>query len=384
MFRNYKLKNFDLFLVLAVFVLTMVGIFVIGSANENYQNRQILGMVTGLVVMVVVSLIDYEFVLQFHYLYYVMTIGLLLSPLFFGDEGRLGARRWIDLGFIRFQPSELAKVLLVLFFARYFMVHEEDLNTKKRLFIIAILAGIPLVLILQEPDLSTTIVTFLIISAMLFAGGLSYKLVGWVLGLSIPSAAIFLFLVSRDGQTILNPYQGRRILAWLHPEDYPSDAYQQLNSIMAVGSGQLFGKGLYNDAADSVKNGNYISEPQTDFIFAVAGEELGFIGAVAIVLLLVIISIGCLRAALKARDLSGQLICVGMASLVGFQGFVNIGVVTGLLPNTGLPLPFVSYGLTSLVTLYLGIGFVLNVGLQGKKKYERERLALGSAIDWGK
>ena len=370
MFRNYKLKNFDLFLVLAVFVLTMVGIFVIGSANENYQNRQILGMVTGLVVMVVVSLIDYEFVLQFHYLYYVMTIGLLLSPLFFGDEGRLGARRWIDLGFIRFQPSELAKVLLVLFFARYFMVHEEDLNTKKRLFIIAILAGIPLVLILQEPDLSTTIVTFLIISAMLFAGGLSYKLVGWVLGLSIPSAAIFLFLVSRDGQTILNPYQGRRILAWLHPEDYPSDAYQQLNS--------------YNDAADSVKNGNYISEPQTDFIFAVAGEELGFIGAVAIVLLLVIISIGCLRAALKARDLSGQLICVGMASLVGFQGFVNIGVVTGLLPNTGLPLPFVSYGLTSLVTLYLGIGFVLNVGLQGKKKYERERLALGSAIDWGK
>ena len=380
MFRNYKLKNFDLLLVGSVFGLTMIGILVIGSANEGYQNRQILGMVIGLAVMVVVSLIDFEFVLQFHYLYYVLTILLLLSALFFGDEGRLGARRWIDLGFIRFQPSELAKVLLVLFFARFFMAHEENLNTKKWLFVTAVLAGIPLLLILQEPDLSTTIVTFLIISAMLFVAGLSYKLVGWVLGLSIPAASVFLFLVSRDGQKLLNPYQGRRILAWLHPEDYPSDAYQQLNSIMAVGSGQLFGKGLNNDAADSVKNGNYISEPQTDFIFAVAGEELGFIGAVLIVLLLLIIAVECLRVARRARDLSGQLICVGMASLVGFQSFVNISVVTGLMPNTGLPLPFVSYGLTSLVTLYLGIGFVLNVGLQGKKKYERKSLAAGMPL----
>ena len=166
-----------------------------------------------------------------------------------------------------------------------------------------------------------------------------------------------------------------RILAWLHPEDYPSDAYQQLNAMMAVGSGQLFGKGLNNDAVDSVKNGNYISEPQTDFIFAVAGEELGFIGAVCIVLLLLIITVECLRTAKKAKDLSGQLVCVGMASLVGFQSFVNISVVTGLMPNTGLPLPFVSYGLTSLVTLYLGIGFVLNVGLQAKRNYGQDSLA---------
>ncbi len=375
MFRNYKLKNFNLLLIGAVFALTMIGIFVIGSANEGYQNRQILGMVLGLFVMVIISLIDFEFVLQFHYVYYVLTILLLLSALVFGDVGRLGARRWIDLGFIRFQPSELAKVLLVLFFARFFMSCEEELNTRKYLMITGLFAAVPLLLIIKEPDLSTTIVTFCIISAMLFAAGLSYKIVGWVLGLSIPFITIFLFLVSRDGQKLLNPYQGRRILAWLHPEDYPSDAYQQLNSIMAVGSGQLFGKGLNTDAVDSVKNGNYISEPQTDFIFAVAGEELGFIGAVAIVLLLLIITVECLRTAKKAKDLSGQLICVGMASLVGFQSFVNISVVTGLMPNTGLPLPFVSYGLTSLVTLYLGIGFVLNVGLQAKKNYGNDLLA---------
>lgn len=375
MFRNYKLKNFNLLLVGAVFGLTMIGIFVIGSANEGYQNRQIFGMVLGLFVMVLISLVDFEFVLQFHYVYYVLTLLLLLSALVFGDVGRLGARRWIDLGFIRFQPSELAKVLLVLFFAKFFMSCEEELNTKKYLIITGAYAAVPLLLIIKEPDLSTTIVTFLIISAMLFAAGLSYRIVGWVLGLSIPFVTVFLFLVSRDGQKILNPYQGRRILAWLHPEDYPSDAYQQLNAMMAVGSGQLFGKGLNNDAVDSVKNGNYISEPQTDFIFAVAGEELGFIGAVCIVLLLLIITVECLRTAKKAKDLSGQLVCVGMASLVGFQSFVNISVVTGLMPNTGLPLPFVSYGLTSLVTLYLGIGFVLNVGLQAKRNYGQDSLA---------
>ena len=261
-----------------------------------------------------------------------------------------------------------------LFFAKYFMVCEEGLNTKRQLFITGLLAGVPLLLIIREPDLSTTIVTFLMISGMLFAAGLSYKIVAWVLGLSIPALSVFLFLVSRDGQTLLNPYQGRRILAWLHPDDYPSEAYQQLNSIMAVGSGQLFGKGLNNDAVDSVKNGNYISEPQTDFIFAVAGEDLGCIGSVLIVLLLLVITVECLRMAKRDKDLSGQLICIGIACLVGFQSFVNISVVTGILPNTGLTLPFVSYGLTSLVTLYLGIGFVLNVGLQAKKRYREDSL----------
>ena len=141
---------------------------------------------------------------------------------------------------------------------------------------------------------------------------------------------------------------------------------QQQNSIMAIGSGQLLGKGLGNDAFDSVKNGNYISEPHTDFIFAVAGEELGFLGSVLIIALIFFITIEILLIAKRAKDISGKLICVGMATLIGFQSFVNICVVTGLLPNTGLPLPFVSYGLTSLVTVYFGVGIVLNVGLQAK------------------
>ncbi len=366
MFRNYQLKHFNLILVAAIFAQTIIGILVIGSANSDYQNRQIMGMVIGLVAMIIVSVIDYEYILQFYILYYILTIVLLVAVLFAGtDVG--GATRWIDIGVLRFQPSELAKVLLVLFFSKVFMRWEEDINNPRHLFLTMLFAGIPLALILKEPDLSTTVVTFLIIAAMLFAAGLSSKIILWVLGIGIPSLGVLLILIMQDGQQILDEYQGLRILAWLKPEEYPASAYQQQNSIMAIGAGQLFGKGLNNTAVDSVKNGNYISEPQTDFIFAVAGEELGFVGSVLIVLLLLLITVQCLINAKKAKDLAGQLICVGMAALVGFQSFVNICVVTGLMPNTGLPLPFISYGLTSLVTLYGGMGFVLNVGLQAKR-----------------
>ena len=365
MFRTYKLKNLNIKLIIGILALTILGILIIGSADADYQNKQILGMILGIIVMGIVALIDYDFVLQFSRLYYVAVIGLLVLVLLVGDSSK-GATRWIDVG-IRFQPSELGKVLLILFFASYLMRNEDEINNPKFIIQTAILAAIPLALIVKEPDLSTTIVTFLIIASLMFVTGLSYKLVGIVLGITIPAIAILLLVIVNKGSSILQAYQSLRILAWLKPEEYPETAYQQQNSIMAIGSGQFFGKGLYNNSVDSVKNGNYISEPHTDFIFSVAGEEMGFLGSVLIILLLLFIVYECIQTAKVAKDLSGKLICSGMAALVGFQSFVNICVVTGLFPNTGLPLPFVSYGLTSLVTMYFGMGFVLNVGLQAKK-----------------
>ncbi len=367
MFRNYRIKNFNFFLMICVFVLTIIGIAVVGSAEASYQNRQIIGMLLGIIAMVITAIIDYDFILQFYRLWYVGAIVLLLSVFTPLGHSVAGATRWIDLG-IRFQPSEMAKVLLVLFFAHYLSKNYERVNEPWFLIRFGILAGIPLVLIVSEPDLSTTIVTFLIIASMLFCAGLSYKVVTWALGLGIVGVSgILIFLI--NGSSFLKGYQNKRIMAWLYPDEYPQDSYQQQNSIMAIGSGQFWGKGLNNDSIDSVKNGNYIAEPQTDFIFAVAAEELGFVGSVAIIILLVAISILCIRTSKKARNLAGQLICIGMASIVGYQSFVNICVVTGLLPNTGLTLPFISYGLTSLVTLYAGMGFVLNVSLQPKKVY---------------
>ena len=150
--------------------------------------------------------------------------------------------------------------------------------------------------------------------------------------------------------------------------EYAEEAYQQQNSIIAIGSGQLYGKGLNTNAVNSVKNGNFISEPQTDFIFAVAGEELGFAGCMAIVTLELLIAILCVRIGLRAREKSGMLICMGVGSLILFQSSLNIGVTTGLMPNTGITLPFVSYGVTSLVTFCMQIGLVLNVGLQPRRE----------------
>jgi rod shape determining protein RodA len=204
----------------------------------------------------------------------------------------------------------------------------------------------------------------------LFIGGLSYKIVVGGLAVAIPGVLVALYMVaSNPGGTdgALKGYQNIRILAWLYPELYPQQALQTQNSIMAIGSGQLRGKGLYNTDVTSIKSGGFISEAHTDFIFTVVGEELGFIGSAAVVILMFLIAIECLLVARRAKDLSGKLICCGMASLIGFQSFVNICVVTGLFPNTGVTLPFVSYGLTSLVTNFVGMGFVLNVGLQPRK-----------------
>lgn len=366
MLKQYKLKNYNFRLILYVIVLSVIGILVIGSARESVQAKQIGGVILGVIVMVTVSLMDYSFILKFSWLIYFLNIAMLILVHIIGDDAK-GATRWIEIGSFRFQPSEMSKICIILFFAYFFMKNQEHLNTVKIIFMSFLLVGVPLILIEKQPDLSTTIVTALIFIALLFIAGLSYKIVLGALAVSVPSAIIFITLILQPNQKILDTYQYNRIMAWLQPEKYANAAYQQQNSKMAIGSGQLWGKGLNNSQITSVKNGNFISEPQTDFIFAVIGEELGFVGAVVVIILLLLIALECVLVARKAKDLAGRLICCGMASLVGFQGFVNICVTTGMMPNTGLTLPFVSYGLTSLVTLFAGIGFVLNVGLQPRK-----------------
>lgn len=366
MLKHYKLKNYDFRLVIYVTVLTIIGILVIGSAKEAVQGRQILGLVLGLIVMVAVSLMDYEFLLRFSWIFYFLNLALLTLVLIMGDHAK-GATRWVEIAGIRFQPSELGKILLIIFFAYFFSKYQETVNRPKTLIGAFILVGIPLILIKKEPDLSTTIVTALIFLVLLFIAGLSYKIILTVLAILIPSAAVFITMIIQPDQKLLQHYQRNRIMAWLQPEKYADDAYQQQNSIMAIGSGQFLGKGLNNNDVNSVKNGNFISEPQTDFIFSVIGEEMGFVGSALVIILLLLITLECIIIAKRAKDLSGRLICCGVAALIGFQSFVNICVVTGMMPNTGLPLPFVSYGLTSLVSSFIGIGIVLNVGLQPRK-----------------
>lgn len=366
MFRQYQLRDFRLRLVVFVYTITILGILIIGSARAENQSQQVIGMVLGTVAMLVFALVDYHYMLNFYWLIYGFNLVLLLAVQLAGTRVN-GAKRWLDIGFFRFQPSELTKLLLILFFAKLFTKYRESINTWRVILLSGILLIIPLYLVYEQPDLSTTITIMFIFCVLIYIGGLSYKIIGTVLAILIPSAIIFINLIMQEGQQILDAYQYKRIMAWLNPAEYADDAYQQQNSIIAIGSGQLYGKGLYNNDISSVKNGNFIVEPQTDFIFAVTGEELGFIGCAAIIILLALIVMECLWIGRNAREQEGTIICCGFGGLIAFQSLVNICVATGLMPNTGITLPFVSYGLTSLVMLYMGIGIVLNVGLQPRK-----------------
>lgn len=365
--KPYKLRDYRISLVILVTILSIIGILVVGSARESLQSRQIFGVVFGTACMLIVAFIDYVWVLNLYWLIYIAAVGSLVSVFLIGQEVN-GAKRWINLGFTTFQPSELAKILLILFFAKFIMNHQENINDKVTLLKYAVLCAIPLALILNEPNLSTTICTTIVLCLLIYIGGLSYRVIGAVIVILVPAAALFLYIAVQPNQPLLQDYQQERILAFLDPEEYASDAaYQQNNSEMAIGSGQLMGKGLDNNTTTSVKNGNFILEPQTDFIFAIVGEELGFVGSCMVIALLLLVVIQCILIGSRAQDMAGRIICCGVGGLIGFQSFINIGVATNILPNTGVPLPFVSYGLTSLVSLYIGIGFVLNVGLQPKK-----------------
>lgn len=359
---NYQLRKYNFFLVLCVTLLSGIGVFLIESANPAYQSRQMAGMVLGFCAMVSVSFVNYKWIVKTSWMTYALGLALLF---FVTAAGAIsgGAARWIEVGPLRFQPSELSKILFILFFSGFFADNRERMGELKFIaFSMAVLA-VPAALILEQPDLSTAIILVWVILGMLFMAGLDYKIIGRALLGGIPCAAALVFAITRPGQRILSDYQYRRIMAWLSPGEWAQDSYQQRYSMMAIGSGGLMGKGVGNQSALSVKNGNFLPEPHTDFIMAVAGEELGFLGCCVILLLLALIVLSCIRTGVKSKNMAGRLICVGMAALIGGQAFVNLSVVSGMMPNTGLTLPFVSYGLTSMVSLYMGIGLVLNVGL---------------------
>ena len=363
-FKSYAVRDYNFPLLIAVLVLTGIGIAVIGSANPDARTKQILGLLIGFVVMAFLSVTDYIWIQDLYWIMYSALIIVLLFVKLFGEKYN-GATRWIAIGSFTFQPSELCKIVMILWAARFIMMHRRTINKPTVLIQYFAFMAVPLLLIYIQPDLSTTLSIGIVLVIVLYMGGLNYRYIIVALAIIIPVTVIFLSIVVRPGQKLIADYQQDRILAWLEPEKHStSEGYQQQNSIMAIGSGQLTGKGLNNDTADSVKNGNYIVEPETDFIFAIVGEELGFIGCCTVIGLVAAIVFLIIRTGTQARDIGGALLCYGMAAQIGFQAFMNIAVATGIAPNTGIPLPFVSAGLTSLISLYIGIGIVINVGLQ--------------------
>lgn len=325
-------------------------------------------MCVGVICMVILSLVDYHWILKYYALIYIAMVGVLVAVLIVGKDSGTNATRWIDLPAIgRIQPSEFAKIGSILFFAKFFESNEEKINSPVTVFGSLALFAIPLYAIFAQPDLSTSIVFGVLFLVMIYAAKISYKWVFGTIAVVIPAVSVFLYLLLNGHYLFLREYQANRILSFFGLVENTQDLLlQQINSRMAIGSGQLYGKGLFNTTLESVKNGNFLMEEDTDFIFAIVGEEMGFVGSCTVIGLLTLVILECIWLGARAKDLSGRLICTGMAALIAFQGFINIGVASFLLPNTGLPLPFISAGLSSLLSVFLGMGVVLNVGMQRK------------------
>ncbi len=371
MFKKYSMRFYNYRLLAFVVIASIFGLIVINSADSSFTVKQALGLIGALAWMIIVSFIDYNRILKHYRLWYILAIILLVTVLVVGATVG-GAKRWIPVGSIRLQPSEIAKILLVLFLSQVLVMNKSRINTWKFLIFITIVLLLPLVLLVVEPDLSQTILLFLILFVVFFCADLPYKKLGKVLAVVVPAVVVLLIYIQNPQQKLLKPYQWLRVMAFFDPENYDDSVYQQNNAVQAIGSGGLTGKGLNNNDPTSLLNADFIPEAHTDFIFAALGEQLGFVGCMVALGLLAAIVFECILVAVRTRNSAGRLVAIGIAAHVGLQTLFNVGVVTRLLPNTGLALPFFSYGLSSLVALYTAVGIVLNISLQREPYKEKD------------
>ena len=384
--QTLHLSNLNFKIIIYALILSIIGIFMVHSATQNEAvtgmltttQKQILGMVIGLVLMMILTCIDYHKLIKYSIVFYVISMALLIYVKYINPLNISNANRWMRLpGFGTIQPSEFSKVAVVLMAVFVLIRIQKHINNVLYLLGYFAVTGITIYLIYVEPDLSTSMIIVFALAAMVFVTGISWKWVGGVLGVAAVLVGALLFCIYEPEQKTLNwfiekdilqQYQVNRINSYFFPEDYPDQTRQQLNSVMAIGGGQLLGKGLNNSTYESVKNGNFLSEEQCDFIFAVVGEELGFAGSAFIILIYLLLFIEGLRVAGRSPDLEGKLLASGFVTILLIQCFINMGVAMLLLPNTGTPLPFISAGMSSLISTYIMMGIMLNISMHRKMK----------------
>lgn len=355
------LKNIDLGIVLSTVLLILYGITAIASATHitkggsmSLMKVQIIAFILGIIGVIIILMIDYNTFGDSYTILYVVNILLLVSVLLLGSKIK-GSKSWIDFGPLNFQPSEVVKLGFILTYAKYLEKKKDKLNRIIDILPAVMHMGVVIGLILLQPDFGTALVFIFISVFMLFAAGLNYKMIAGAFVtflVSIPAMWFFLF----------KQYQKDRIRVFLNPELDPMGAgYHVLQSQTAIGSGQFAGKGLFQGTQNNL---GFIPERHTDFIYSVIGEELGLIGAIAVIFLFMWLLLRCIHIAKVSKDDYGMLICVGVTAMYLFHVLENIGMTIGLMPVTGIPLPFISYGGSSLLTNMAAVGLVLNVGMR--------------------
>ena len=363
--------NIDKWLVAAVCALCVFGIICVGSAlhvnlgeDASSYYSQMVFFATGLVIMFIVAFFDLDYLSRFDRVLYVVNILLLVAVILVGQSSN-NAVRWIGFGPVRIQPSEFSKVIMIFCMANFSDKKKDSINNISIVARLCALVIVPVVLVFVQPALSACLVILFIFCVQMFVAELDYRFIGKILIVTVPVVAVIILDSIREDpifvDLIFKDYMITRIKDLVIQDPSSETYYQTMKSISAISSGQLTGKGLYQGTLNQL---SYLPEPQNDFIFSVIGEEFGFIGCMAVLGLLFFIIVRCIFIAMESRNLKERLIASGVAGMLLFQTFINVGVATGIMPNTGMSLPFVSSGGSSLWTNMAAIGLVLNIDLR--------------------
>jgi rod shape determining protein RodA len=365
MFKRGIWRNFDFWLFGAVLFLSIFGVVMIRSAvagNENlagYAKKQAEFLIVGVLLVFLITLVDYRYWKSLSKIMYGFTIVLLIFILVLGSTS-FGAQRWLNVGFATVQPAEVAKIVLILVLAEFFEKTDKDDKNLKWVVKSLLLVGGIVIWILLQPNLSTSILIFVLWFSMIWISGLPVK---YIMAFGVSGIGLF-----AAAFPLLQTYQQQRILNFLFPDSSAThgNAYNVQQAIVSIGSGGLFGQGYGHGTQVQLR---FLQVRQTDYIFSAMANEFGFVGTIIVILLLVFVIVRCVRAARLASDIYGSMIAYGFATLIFFQTIVNIGVNLNVIPVTGLTLPFISYGGTSLVSLLIGIGLIESV-VSRRKMFE--------------
>lgn len=356
------IKNFDWITLTIILILSIAGILTIYSATRSpitnetpgFYIKQIYWLAISIIALVAVTGFDYAWLKRFSYPFYGIGVFILLIVLIIGKTG-MGAQRWLNLGFLSFQPSEVFKVFFVLAMARYLEDITTQLDMMALLRVFFTLAALPFILIFKQPDLGTSAIVLMVFFALVAIKGLEKKAATLIIIIGIVSIP-FLGNIMWEN---LKVYQKNRLVAFMEPEVDPSGIGYHINqSKIAIGSGKLLGKGYLKGTQGPFR---FLPEKHTDFIYAVLAEEWGFVGSLFILFLYFALILRGLDTARKAKDEFGRLIAIGITTIFGIHFFINIGMTMGIMPVVGIPLPFMSYGGTALLTNFISAGILINV-----------------------
>jgi rod shape determining protein RodA len=372
-----RIKYIDKPFVLFLFLLIAFGLIVLVSATEaiststmnSFLLRQITVLIGGLVVVILIIRYDYLLIRRFSWVLYGTAILLLFMVLFFGQEMR-GTNGWLKIGPLpALQVAEITKILLILAFANFLNQRRDNLHTLGEILPCIIFMGIPFAMIIMQPDLGTALVYIAFTVVMLFFAGADPKRLGALIMAAVLMIALILFLHFQFNLPLpLKNYQIQRLTIFIDPYNDGlggrGAGWNTIQSLVAIGSGGFSGRGLFQGTQVQL---NFLPEHHTDFIYAVIGEELGFVGAFAIIIMYMIILIRTLLISFRAKDLYGSLLVIGISAMWLFHIFENIGMSLGIMPITGIPLPFISYGGSSMLTNLVAAGLILSVNIRGNR-----------------